>query len=453
MPTEYRTPGVYVTETGAFPSSAIGVETAVPCFIGHTERSPGAEPRQIGSLAEFVQFFGGRHTPHYYLAAPGTALPSNDLAVGEFVLDLDAVILVRAAGPRFLLYDSIRLFFANGGERAWIVSCGSYDAPVSLAPLLAGIATANLPGPTMLAMPDAALLAATDRNAAAVALTKAAGDAGDRMALLDVGGLDTPAQGWEPDVADFRAAIATLPEQARSFAAAYFPPLRTSIVAPGEIDADWGDPRFVDPAAASVRAAIAAAEGVLPPSGAIAGIWCATDANRGVWKAPANIGITAATGLLATMSAEQQADLNAPADGLSVNAMRLFPGQGILVWGARTLDGNSGDWRYISVRRTAIYVEQSVKATLQSLVFEPNTAITWTTARAMIENFLVRLWREGALAGATPAEAFAVEVGLGATMTADDIMDGVMRIQVQIAITRPAEFIVLTFQQEMQTST
>ena len=116
------------------------------------------------------------------------------------------------------------------------------------------------------------------------------------------------------------------------------------------------------------------------------------------------------------------------------------------------MDGNSQDWRYISVRRTMIMIEQSIKNAAEAYVFEPNTASTWTNMKALITNFLTNVWQAGGLAGATAEDAFSVSVGLGSTMTSVDILDGIMRITVKVAVTRPAEFIVITFQQQMQQS-
>jgi len=130
----------------------------------------------------------------------------------------------------------------------------------------------------------------------------------------------------------------------------------------------------------------------------------------------------------------------------------MFAGLGAVVWGARTLDGNSSDWRYIHVRRTGIMIEESIKLATGAYVFEPNTAPTWSMIEGMISSFLGSLWRVGALAGADPAQAFSVAVGLGKTMTPQDILEGTLRVSVQVAISRPAEFIVITVSQKMRTS-
>ncbi len=102
-----------------------------------------------------------------------------------------------------------------------------------------------------------------------------------------------------------------------------------------------------------------------------------------------------------------------------INAIRFFNGHGILVWGTRTLAGNSRDWRCVSVRRTIIFIEQSVKLTAQKYVFEPNNSNTWAAIKGTISSFLTDIWKSGGLQGATPAEAFNVEVGLGTTMTGE----------------------------------
>lgn len=191
---------------------------------------------------------------------------------------------------------------------------------------------------------------------------------------------------------------------------------------------------------------------LLPPSAAMAGIYTMVDNSRGVWKAPANVTLSYVDSPVEDIDDEQQADLNAPTHGKAVNVIRLFRGEGIKVWGARTLDGNSLDWRYVNVRRTLLFLEESIKNAARAYVFEPNDAGTWINMKCMIDSFLRSVWKRGGLAGATPEDAFEVHVGLGDTMTAEDILDGIMRITVLVAVTHPAEFIEITFQQQAQKS-
>jgi phage tail sheath protein FI len=191
----------------------------------------------------------------------------------------------------------------------------------------------------------------------------------------------------------------------------------------------------------------------VPPSGAVAGVYARVDSQRGVWKAPANVDIRSVIGPAVKVSHEQQASLNVDASsGKSINVIRAFTGKGTLVWGARTLAGNDNEWRYVPVRRLFIFIEESVKKATEFVVFEPNDANTWLRVKTMIENFLSKLWRDGALAGAKPEEAFFVRIGLGITMTSQDILEGRMNVEIGLAAVRPAEFIILKFSHKLQES-
>ena len=189
----------------------------------------------------------------------------------------------------------------------------------------------------------------------------------------------------------------------------------------------------------------------IPPSSSIAGVYARTDSNRGVWKAPANVGLNYVIKPTIKITNNEQDSLNVDTTaGKSINAIRNFTGKGILVWGARTLAGNDNEWRYVPVRRFFNMAEESIKKATEQFVFEPNDANTWIRVRAMIENFLILQWRAGALAGAKPEQAFYVRVGLGQTMSALDILEGRMIVEVGMAVVRPAEFIILKFSHKMQ---
>jgi uncharacterized protein len=189
----------------------------------------------------------------------------------------------------------------------------------------------------------------------------------------------------------------------------------------------------------------------LPPSSTIAGVYASVDSSRGVWKAPANVSLNYVIKPSVIITHEMQEGLNVDTEaGKSINAIRAFTGKGTLVWGARTLAGNDNEWRYVPVRRFFNMVEESVKKATSQFVFEPNDANTWIKVRAMIENFLTLQWRAGALAGAKQEQAFYVRVGLGQTMTAEDILNGYMHVEIGMAVVRPAEFIVLKFSHKLQ---
>lgn len=173
----------------------------------------------------------------------------------------------------------------------------------------------------------------------------------------------------------------------------------------------------------------------VPPSGAVMGIYSRTDVNRGVHKAPANE-IVFCTGLKVNYTQEEQDILN-PA---GVNLIRAIPGQGIRVWGARTASSNTA-FKYVNVRRLFIYVEESIKANTNWVVFEPNDAALWQRVSLTISSFLDSMWRTGMLAGSTPNEGYFVEIG-ASTMSRDDIMNGRLICNIGIAPSRPAEFVI-----------
>ncbi|KAI9550091.1 hypothetical protein GHT06_004985 [Daphnia sinensis] len=185
----------------------------------------------------------------------------------------------------------------------------------------------------------------------------------------------------------------------------------------------------------------------------MAGIYAMVDSSINIAKAPANLSLGSVISPSVQITNKTQEELNLPLNGKAINAIRSFQGKGVLVWGARTLDGNSQDWRYISVRRTMTFLSrQSIKAAAEGYVFEPNNSTTWSTLKAMVTNFLLNQWQSGILAGQSPDDAFSVSVGLGTTMTPNDILDGILKLTVKVAIVRPAEFIVITFEQQQQKS-
>lgn len=644
----HATPGVYIEEKSAFPNSAVPVATAVPAFIGYTEKairnktSVKYKPTKISSFGEYLIYFG---------AGPESTYRVNDISAQDpkQLYEVEAV-----ARTRFLLFYSMKLFFANGGADCYIVSVGSYEEHKSLDALAAGLPPLlKEPEPTMVVIPDAVLLEESEcYTLQKQMLLHCGGKMRNRMSILDVyNGFEKLTPGENDVITKFRAGIG---DNYLDFGAAYYPWVDTTITGSESVDLFNVDSksretfmnllkkevdlniqqgllaqkrgtliqgeinkipdavihdargevftgikeshdlleRFVvdnptadilaavqalDPAAtpqqiknelaalgllidkvkvwdeaiaafnefgtktdgtiaavgkhsnistsfpdsdpihlgkklqrllvidtsskARAEAGLTALAGLsqediqdlvkkaadalktrvdrkalhqalwaisplykailttireqinlLPPSGGMAGIYTMIDSSVGVFQSPANVSILSVIKPAVDLTNEEQEDLNIPLNGKAVNAIRSFPGKGVLVWGARTLDGNSQDWRYISVRRTMIFIEQSIKYAAEAYVFEPNTAATWTNVKAMITNFLTNVWQGGALAGATPEDAFSVDVGLGVTMTPVDILDGIMRITVKVAVTRPAEFIVLTFQQKMQQS-
>jgi phage tail sheath protein FI len=492
---DHKTPGVYIVEKNAFPNSVVEVATAVPAFIGYTEKAiRGTQtltdiPVRITSLAEFEVMFGGPPPVKYGRATPGGPIQAKEDA-------------------HFMLYYSMRFFFDNGGSTCWIVSVGPYADETGTLTAKAGSdlerglgLLTKEPEPTILVAPDAVTLPLGEWKSLCEQMYAQCIDMQSRVAIFDVLNGDLPRNSDKPDpVKVFRD---NLSADQHSYGMAYYPWLNTAVVEANELDYRDLDPTLageldtairteldidnakpddkpaleemvkalksppakdadarrqhdalmtLSPTYTNIMAEVLKVANVMPPAAGMAGVFARTDALFGVWKAPANTPMKSVLSPCVTISHDEQEDLNVPMHGKAINAIRSFMGRGVLVWGARTLDGNSHDWRYVSVRRTMIFLEQSIKNAAQAYVFAPNTSGTWITVANMIRNFLNNQWKAGALVGATPDEAYQVSVGLGATMTDSDILDGLMRVTVKVAVSRPAEFIEITFQQKMQTS-
>lgn len=452
-----KTPGVYIQEElEANPPTVVGVATAVPVFIGYTETASfnGNDlqymPTLITSMTEYYSYYGYAYQANFTLT-PTTTTTDADITLGGTAYQVQL-----ADDNTAYFYNSIQLFYANGGGACYILSVGTYGGKDSLQINIDDfIGTKNvfnilenIPQPTLVVLPDIIALGAAAYPVYTAALQHCA-NMQSRFAILDVAQASTIQQ-MDIVVDEFKNAIGNT---ALNYGAAYFPFLQTSVVPATQLSAANFDAsvNFNSLAVADQQqlCSLAAQQlNILPPSGAMAGIYTMVDNQRGVWKAPANVAVTKAIAPLIDLNADQQGTLNAPLDGKAINVIRTFPEIGTLVWGARTLDSNSQDWRYINVRRTLIMIEQSLKQGLNGYIFSANVAQTWVLIKASFENFLNSLWKEGALAGSTPAEAYQVQVGLGTTMTSDDILNNILRVTISVAIVRPAEFITITLQQQ-----
>ena len=179
----------------------------------------------------------------------------------------------------------------------------------------------------------------------------------------------------------------------------------------------------------------------VPPSGHVAGVWCRTDARRGVHKAPANEVIMGANGLAFQITQAEQGGLNK----VGINCIRSFPGRGIRIWGARTLSSDP-EWRYINVRRLFNYVAESIIEGTQWSVFEPNDHRLWMSLKISATNFLTRVWRDGALFGTSPDQAFFVKCD-EETNPPEVIEAGQVICEIGIAPVKPAEFVIFRLSQ------
>jgi hypothetical protein len=452
----YATPGVYVEEISTFPPSVAEVSTAVPAFIGYTEKgeaaSNGPQVVRINTLLEYETIFGTAQAGVYNIKASQTGTISE-------------VTRTLPDGKEFLLYYALCLYFKNGGGSCYIVSVGNYtDAPAK-EHFEDGLAALEKEDePTLILLTDAVSLASDDYYALCQAALAQCKKLGDRFAVLDVkdGNVDIFRDN-EPDKLG-------IGNRDLMYGAAYHPYLYTSLNCRYLEEGVAIEMEMADESAASdsavtlasikssntglynqIKTVLSKERVTLPPSAAVAGVYARVDRERGVWKAPANESLASVIGPVRKISSNEQEGLNIdPAAGKSVNAIRAFTGKGTLIWGARTLAGNDNEWRYVPVRRLFNMIEESCRKSTDFAVFEPNDTTTWLKVKAMIESFLYGLWEQGALAGSTPDAAYFVNVGLGRTMTSQDILEGRMIVEIGIAAVRPAEFIILRFSHKLQ---
>jgi phage tail sheath protein FI len=518
----YKTPGVYVEEISTLPPSVAEVSTAIPAFIGHTEKGPAI--KRINTLLEYEEAFGKAKPTSF------TVQTHTDTDTKLEVIDSVTASKLVDGQPEFLMYYALAHYFKNGGGPCYIIPAGNYDVTPAKAGFEVALKlVAKEDEPTLIVLTDAVKLLPADYYELSQQALAQCAELGDRFTILDV---------HDGDVSALRDSIGT---NALMYGAAYYPYLKTTLnyryqdidievqsagsetVSPAWQKA-FGDNGIVvfssatadtlpetkiiggsagdgleftvddslltirnaadrtgvqvveawtiwsgsnDPGSFSldlngdglgevphtsnrnidlvplesgrtvslaslkevktglynaVKAMLVHERVVLPPSAAIAGIYARVDRNRGVWKAPANVSVSAVMGPVTKTTALAQEGLNVdPTAGKSINAIRMFTGKGTLVWGARTLAGNDNEWRYVSVRRLFIMIEESVQKSTAFAVFEGNDATTWMKVKGMIESYLYGLWERGALAGPTPQSAYFVNVGLGTTMTTQDI--------------------------------
>lgn len=477
----YRSPGVYTEDIPTLPPSIAEVESAVPAFVGYTEKATVSVtddvlnlPTPINGFADYLQIFGGAEQED----AANITIAVDELRTGTTTTGYKVTITPNFANLRkHILYHAVKHYFENGGGRCYIVSVGKYAAAVDKAAIEAGLDLIALEDePTILLVPDAIFLGQSDFDEVNQKLLKQASDLKDRFAVIDTRTSTVPKTTTSIND-DVTTAIGKVPIDIliRQFGAVYYPWLETTYNyqfdfpnltltahtinggAPGADDKTGKKMSELQAVASSMYSAINAIYSnyhiKLPPSAAIAGVYARTDDARGVWKAPANVGLLSVVKPTVNVSRSDQDLLNVNTDtGKSVNAIINVAGYGTVVMGARTLDGNDDEWKYINVRRFFSVVEESIKKSSNWVVFEPNTAATWVKLQAMIENYLTLKWRDGALAGAKPEQAFFVNVGLGKTMTSIDILEGRLIVEIGMAVSRPAEFVILRFIQMMQTS-
>jgi phage tail sheath protein FI len=404
--TQMQTPGVYIHEVpaGARPIQAVGTSTAG--FVGYApdpDVAPSKQAQQIVNPTQFQTLFNPGRQPENYLSRAVTG------------------------------------FFQNGGRLCFVVNLGKeadkaplvadHDARAGLALLeeTDDVAIVAAPGFTDAASQEA-LLSHCERLKTRVAILDPPVDVTDLLRLRNFdAAVPPPPPKKSPgggDDGDNAAHPVAAPPADRAFVrksdygAAYFPWLLVP---------DWGTKGHP--------------EVPVPPSGHLAGVWARTDATRGVHKAPANEPIRGVINLSYRVVDAEQDTLNA----IGINCIRTFSTEGIKVWGARTLFSDP-EWKYLSVRRLFIMIEESIRIGTRWVVFEPNDRTLWKSICRDVSAFLTNLWRSGALMGRTPAEAFFVKCD-EETNPQEVIDAGQVVIMVGIAPVKPAEFVVFNISQ------
>ena len=516
MANSLKAPGVYIDEITALPSPIVSVPSSVPVFIGYTQKadkdgqSLTGVPVRISSVLEFERLFGSGPEPLLSfegISSAGMAEPVVDLMAGSYAL--------RRVTPAFRLFQNLVLYFLNGGGPCYIISVGHHDEVPDATTLIAGVnGLDNEAEPSLVLVPDAVSLdSLAECVTVQQAVLAHCARSGSRFAILDVyDGYRSRRQGADC-IAEYRGALGS---NHLDYGAAYYPWLYSTsptysdptfrnldsqsrsalaevIAKELGVPVDVESGAVVDPDARKTQTLLKILAGrdepelsptepewsdesvdealrkrssayrqfvrqgseflsLTPPGGAVAGLYVSVDTGRGVWQSPANVSLNGIARPAVSISDDDQQDLNVSPQGKSINAIRTFAGRGVLVWGGRTLDGNDNQWRYISMRRTTIMVEKSIRRAAKAYVFSPNDARTWTAMKTVISGFLDDIWKQGGLRGSKPEHAYAVKLGLGETMTEQDVLQGRLRIQVMMALLRPAEFIVIDISLQMEGS-
>jgi len=388
---DYLTPGVYIKEIEMGAKSIEGVSTSTAGFVGITETNGDSNEYKdkavfVSSWSDFVRKFG-----RYTEVAPYMA-------------------------------PAVYSFFANGGQRCYIVSVVNSAVDPKTFEAADYVGTDDGKGKrtglyVLEEVDDVSIIAIpgiTDTTVQKAMITHCA-KLKDRFCVFD------SAKG--EDLAAIKTRKNTLISD-EGYGALYYPWIKMGV--------EKKD---------SLTKKITLESMLVPPSGAIVGVYARSDSERGVHKAPANEVLRGVLELEFNLTNADQGPLNSA----GINCIRSFPGRGIRVWGARTISSDA-NWKYVNIRRLFLYLEESIDEATQWVVFEPNNERLWARVVQTISNFLTRAWKDGALMGTTPEEAFFVKCDR-TTMTQDDIDNGKLIVTIGVSPTKPAEFVIFEIAQ------
>lgn len=446
-----KKPRVYIQNRSNLPVLVTPVATAIPVFIGYTQKAQLNvsrdllnSPKRIASIAEYEQFFG--------VAESEKGITIN-VTTQTTPVDINHHI---ANTSNYLMYYMLKSHFLNGGGPCYIVSVGDYSGGgiIKLTALLNGLKEADkVDEITLINFPEGTnITPSIDYYALVKQSLHQCNKLKDRFTVCDV---YMHNDSNINDIDTFRNMLNGSLDELK-YGAAYYPYLEMRL----NYQYQAKDIRVNKDGLNTTLDVLEAPDNVLfnelkhyinnipmllPPSSAVLGIYVQIDSDRGVWKAPANVNLNFVNKPSIYITSEEQEIINVDVNsGKSINAIRSLNGRGsAIVWGARTLAGNDNEWRYIPIRRFFNMVEESITKATKPIVFEPNNSNTWLRVKSMIENFLNLQWRAGALAGAKAEQAFYVRVGLNETMTAQDLLENRLIIEIGMAAVRPAEFIIL----------
>ncbi|WP_299002117.1 phage tail sheath C-terminal domain-containing protein [uncultured Shewanella sp.] len=456
----YQTPGIYIEEKSVLPPSIAGASTAIPAFIGVVAKNlSNKRATRITTLEEYIALFGTVST-----------------ADKQFVVTLSddnkeiASITPPTLSSSSPMYNNIRFYFDNGGGPCYIVPVEKDSDSYNLASYTDALDVLSTESEPTLIIPVADKLAVSDYHSLVVKVLEQCNKMQDRFGIFDLVSEerdteDNPIISTLDKAENFRGGVSASKDVLK-YGAVYYPALKTQYGY--EIDDSQISVTYKDESGADTTHMLDAADIsdevknliqrevktyrlTLPVSSAMAGVYAKVDNERGVWKAPANVALNYVTEPEIKVTNEENGLLNIDAEtGKSINVIRDFGTRGNLVWGARTLAGNDNEWRYVPVRRLFNYVEESINNATNYAVFEPNDAMLWLKLKSSAVSFLTDLWQQGALAGSSADQAFFVQVGLGQTMTQQDVLEGRCIIKIGLAAVRPAEFIIMKFTHHIQ---
>ncbi|WP_338803462.1 phage tail sheath C-terminal domain-containing protein [Xenorhabdus griffiniae] len=459
MPANLKTPGVYIEEDASLALSVSNSPTAVPVFIGKFTPKT-VEPTQacirINNWLEFTSAFSLAPVTEIVIKSDIQPSSTNEVKKEEVEKketeaheDLKKWLYNIERVNQSLAVEALKLYFQNGGGACYIYPLNDINDDLALAAIPELIEQKG----------DITLLVCPEedqgyKNKVYSAVSPLLNSDNKKVGYFLIA--DSLDGNSVSGVANSTKIAAYYPQLETNLKFSTLPDDQNIVISGYENESGKDKLKTLDKLRETDKALaqeidirlqeIQQDNLTLSPSAAIAGIYCQTDNQYGVWKAPANVALSGIKGLTDKVDDERQGTMN----DNGINVIRSFTGRGLMVWGARTYAHNGEiNWRYIPVRRLFNSVERDIRQALRAVLFETNNQPTWMRAKAAVDQYLYALWQKNALMGNSPEEAYFVHIGQDITMSDADIKQGKMIMKVGLAAVRPAEFIVLQFTQDV----